>query len=236
MNLVLIDDHAVVRAGLRLLLEQQPGMRVCGEAASMAEALTLTCEPDAILLDLLLGEDISGAAVVAAATARFPGVPVLVLSMVDSLPVIDTVFAAGARGYILKDAAADELVEAVRAVAAGREYLQPSLGAALIRWKDRQSAPPGKSAADLTPREREILRLVALGHTNSEIADILSIAVRTVETHRAHLIQKTGAQTRAQLVRLAQNTLLADLGAVHTTTPAARGRGAFAGALPAREA
>lgn len=211
MNLLLIDDHAVVRTGLRLLLEQQPDLRVCGEAASMSEALTLICQPDVILLDLLLEDDISGPSVVAAVTGRFPDVPVLVLSMVDSLPMIDTVFAAGARGYILKDAAADEVVEAVRAVAGGKEYLQPSLGAALIRWKDRLTTPSGRAAADLTQRERQILRLVALGHTNSEIADILAIAVRTVETHRAHLIQKTGAQTRAQLVRLAQKTLLAEL-------------------------
>jgi len=211
MKLLLIDDHAVVRAGLRLLLEQQPGMQVCGEAASVTEAVALTCQPDAILLDLLLGDDLSGPSAVAAVTDRFPGAPVLVLSMVDNLPMIDSVFAVGARGYILKDAAADEVVEAVRAVARGKEYLQPSLGAALIRWKDRLTAPAGRSAADLTQRERQILRLVALGHTNSEIAEILAIAVRTVETHRAHLIQKTGAQTRAQLVRLAQEAQLADL-------------------------
>lgn len=211
LNLVLIDDHAVVRAGLRLLLEQQPGMRVCGEAASVREAVALMCQLDAILLDLMLGDEMSGPAAVSAVTGHFAGVPVLVLSMVDSLPTIDTVFAAGARGYILKDAAADEVVEAARAVAAGQEYLQPSLGAALIRWKDRLPTPSAGSAADLTRRERQILRLVALGHTNSEIADILAIAVRTVETHRAHLIQKTGAQTRAQLVRLAQEAQLTDL-------------------------
>ncbi|MDR0343919.1 MAG: response regulator transcription factor [Nocardiopsaceae bacterium] len=208
MNLMLIDDHAVVRTGLRLLLEQQPQMRVCGEATSVPEALGLTCEPDAILLDLVLGNDLSGPGAVAAIRENFPGVPVLVLSMVDSLPMIDTVFAAGARGYILKDAAADELVEAIRAVAAGKEYLQPSLGAALVRWKARLPVPAGGTAADLTQRERQILRLVALGHTNSEIAEILAIAVRTVETHRAHLVQKTGAQTRAQLVRLAQEAQL----------------------------
>lgn len=212
LQLMLIDDHAVVRTGLRLLLEQQPGMRVCGEAASVTEAVALTCQPDAILLDLMLGDELSGPAAVSAVTSRFAGVPVLVLSMIDSLPMIDTVFAAGARGYILKDAAADEVVEAARAVAAGQEYLQPSLGAALIRWKDRLRTPSGGSAADLTRRERQILRLVALGHTNSEIADILAIAVRTVETHRAHLIQKTGAQTRAQLVRLAQEAQLTELG------------------------
>ena len=210
MNLVLIDDHAVVRTGLRLLLEQQPDMLVCGEAASVGEALELECQPDVILLDLVLGGDARGPEVVTATAAAFPGVPALVLSMIDSLALIDAVLAAGARGYILKDAAADEVVEAVRAVAAGQEYLQPSLGAALIRWKDRLVTPASGSAAGLTPRERQILRLVALGHTNSEITDILSLAVRTVETHRAHIIQKTGAQTRAQLVRLAQEARLVE--------------------------
>jgi two-component system response regulator NreC len=220
MNLMLIDDHAVVRAGLRLLLERQPDMRVCGEAPSVPEALALDCRPDVILLDLVLGEGARGPEVVAAVAAGFPGVPMLVLSMIDSLAVVDVVLAAGARGYILKDAAADDVVEAVRAVAAGQEYLQPSLGAALIRWKDRQVTPSSRSTAGLTQRERQILHLVAIGHTNSEIADILSLAVRTVETHRAHIIQKTGAQTRAQLVRLAQEAQLADL----RVTPAAERR------------
>lgn len=210
VNLMLIDDHAVVRAGLRLLLEQQPDMRVCGEGASLDEAQALDCAPDVILLDLLLAGDVRGTEAVTAVAAEFRGVPILVLSMVDSLAVVDAVIAAGARGYILKDAAADEVVDAVRALAAGKEYLHPSLGAALIRWKDRLVTPSRRSTADLTQRERQILRLVALGHTNSEIAGMLSLAVRTVETHRAHIIQKTGAQTRAQLVRLAQEAQLVE--------------------------
>jgi two-component system response regulator NreC len=208
LKLLLIDDHAVVRAGLRLLIEQQPDMRVCGEAGSVRDAIELNCEPDVILLDLVLDDTLRGPDTVSAVTAAFPGVPALALSMIDSLPTVDAVLAAGARGYVLKDAAATEVVRAIRAVSEGEEYLQPSLGAALIRWKSRLVATASPGAAALTGREQEILRLVALGHTNAEIARTLSLAVRTVETHRSHIVHKTGARTRAQLVRLAQQAQL----------------------------
>lgn len=208
LNLLLIDDHAVVRAGLRLLIEQQPDMRVCGEAGSIRDALAVDCAPDVILLDLVLDDTMRGPDTVAAVAAAFPGVPALALSMIDSLPIVDAVLAAGAKGYVLKDAAATEVVRAIRAVSVGEEYLQPSLGAALIRWKDRLVATASPGAAALTEREQEILRLVALGHTNAEIARTLALAIRTVETHRSHIVHKTGARTRAQLVRLAQQAQL----------------------------
>lgn len=208
LRLLVIDDHAVVRAGLRLLIERQPDLRVCGEAGSLEEAITLDCTPDVIVLDLVLGHRMRGQDLVLAVTRAFHGVPVLALSMIDSLAVVDAVLAAGARGYVLKDAAADEVVGAIRAVASGQEYLQPSLGTALIRWKDHPSGSSTPSAAELTRREREILRLVALGYTNVEISRALSLAIRTVETHRSHIVHKTGAQTRAQLVRLARDAQL----------------------------
>lgn len=210
LKLLLIDDHAVVRAGLRLLIEQQPDMRVCGEAASVGEALALSCGPDVIVLDLVLGRGTRAPDVVAAVTAAYPDVPVLALSMIDSLPVVDSVIAAGARGYVLKDSAATEVVDAIRAVSGGQDYLQPALGAALVRWKNRLVASAHPRTAALTEREQEILRLVALGHTNAEIAGMLALAVRTVETHRSHIVHKTGAQNRAQLVRLAQDAQLID--------------------------
>lgn len=208
LKLLLVDDHAVVRAGLRLLIEQQPDLRVCGEAASVEDAIALDYKPDVILLDLVLGNRMRGQDVVLAVTKGFRGIPVLALSMIDNLAVVDAVLAAGARGYVLKDAAADDVVRAIHAVAAGNEYLQPSLGAAMIRWKNRQVTSTDASTAELTGREREILRLVALGYTNAEIAHSLSLAVRTVETHRSHIVHKTGAHTRAQLVRLAQDAQL----------------------------
>jgi two-component system response regulator NreC len=133
---------------------------------------------------------------------------VLALSMIDSLAVVDAVLAAGARGYVLKDAAADELVGAIRSVASGKEYLQPSLGAAMIRWKDPPVTTSGRNTVELTRREREVLRLVALGYTNAEISQALSLSVRTIETHRSHIVRKTGAHTRAQLVRFAQDAQL----------------------------
>lgn len=208
LKVLLVDDHAVVRAGLRLLIEQQGDMRVCGETASVEDAIALDCEPDVILLDLVLGHGARGQDVVLAVTKGFRGVPVLALSMIDSLAVVDAVLAAGARGYVLKDAAADELVGAIRSVASGNEYLQPSLGAAMIRWKDRPVTATGSNAVELTRREREILRLVALGYTNAEISQALSLSVRTVETHRSHIVRKTGAHTRAQLVRFAREAQL----------------------------
>ncbi|MGH3188364.1 MAG: LuxR C-terminal-related transcriptional regulator [Streptosporangiaceae bacterium] len=208
LKVLLIDDHAVVRAGLRLLIEQQPDLRVCGEAANVEDAVALDCQPDVILLDLMLGHHARGQDVVLAVTRGLRGVPVLALSMIDSLAVVEAVLAAGARGYVLKDAAADEVVGAIRSVASGREYLQPSLGAAMIRWKNQPVTSSGRDAVDLTRREREILRLVALGYTNAEIAQTLCLAVRTVETHRSHIVHKTGARTRAQLVRFAQDAQL----------------------------
>ncbi|MGH3183475.1 MAG: LuxR C-terminal-related transcriptional regulator [Streptosporangiaceae bacterium] len=208
LMVLLIDDHAVVRAGLRLLIEQQSDLRVCGETASVEDAIALDCKPDVILLDLMLGHRARGQDVVLAVTKGFRGVPILALSMIDSLAVVDAVLAAGARGYVLKDAAAHELVVAIRSVASGQEYLQPSLGAAMIRWKDRPVTSSGRNAVELTQREREILRLVALGYTNAEISQTLSLAVRTVETHRSHIVHKTGAHTRAQLVRFAQDAQL----------------------------
>ncbi|MGH3572570.1 MAG: response regulator transcription factor, partial [Pseudonocardiaceae bacterium] len=203
MKVLLVDDHAVVRAGLRLVLERQPDIAVCWEAASLAEVAELDCKPDVVVLDLLL-PDGRGAETVAAITARFPGSPTLVLTMIDNLAVVDLAMKAGARGYVLKDAAADEVVDAVRSVAAGKPYLQPSLGALLAYWKGRFTAMAHRSTLGLTDREWQVLRLVALGHTNAEISAMLHVAVRTVETHRAHIVQKTGVQTRAQLVRLAQ--------------------------------
>jgi two-component system response regulator NreC len=208
LELLLVDDHAVVRAGLRLLVERERDLRVAGEAASVEEAAELGQTPDVILLDLVLGHRLWGPDTVRAAIAAFPDARVLALSMIDSLAVVDAVLAAGAHGYILKDAAADEVVNAIRAVASGMEYVQPALGAAMIRWKNPLVTSPGHDAEKLTPREREVFRLVALGYTNAEIAQTLALALRTVEAHRSHIVHKTGAHTRAQLVRLAQEARL----------------------------
>jgi two-component system response regulator NreC len=138
---------------------------------------------------------------------RFPRSAVLVLSMVDNPADVQLCLTAGARGYLIKEAAGTELTDAVRAVASGHEYLQPSLGAALVRWREAPGRPRAGAGAgvssELTDREREVLRLIALGHTNAEIARLLFLSVRTVENHRASLMRKLGVRSRAELVRQA---------------------------------
>jgi DNA-binding NarL/FixJ family response regulator len=200
IGVVLMDDHHIVREGFRALLERQDDLEVLAEASTVAEAVALDVQADVIVADLVLGDE-RGAEVVRRLKAAHPGSAILVLTMVDSLTDISLCLAAGARGYLLKEAASSDLVDAVRDVAAGEEYVQPSLRAALARWRDVPSRGRGAAIHELTRREREVLRLVALGHTNPEIAEMLSISVRTVENHRANITRRLGVQTRAALVR-----------------------------------
>lgn len=193
MRILLIDDHAVVRAGLRTLLGHGDNDIEFAEADSLAVALAVRPAPDVIVADLVLG-DAQGPQITTALRAKFPHAPVLVLTLVDSLPTVDAVLAAGAAGYLVKDSAADEVVLAVKTIAAGGEYLQPALGVALAR------RAAGSATAALSPREREVLRLVALGHTNSEIASQIHVSRRTVEAHRASVATKLNCNTRAELV------------------------------------
>lgn len=202
IGVVLMDDHQIVREGFRALLERQDDMEVLAEASTVAEAAALDVEADVIVADLVLGDE-RGADVVHRLKAAHPRSAILVLTMVDSLTDLSLCLAAGARGYLLKEAASSELVDAVRDVAAGEEHVQPSLREALARWRDVPGRDRGAAIDELTRREREVLRLFALGHTNPEIADLLSISVRTVENHRANITRRLGVQTRAALVRRA---------------------------------
>lgn len=204
ISLVLLDDHVVVRQGLRGLLDAQDDLEVVGEAASVKELEGLRLQPRVVVSDLVL-PDGRGAEVVKRVRAHFPDAAVLVLTMVDDPADVDLVFAAGASGYLVKGASAGELVEAVRAVADGDDFLQPSLGAEMARWRTRSGEPQSHVSAleRLTEREVEVLRLVALGHTNAEIAELQHIAVRTVEAHRSSVLHKLGAKSRAELVRQA---------------------------------
>jgi two-component system response regulator NreC len=198
----------MIREGLRGLLEREPDLLVLGEASSLAGALAVDIEPDVIVADLML-PDARGAEVIERLVARFPGSPVLVLTMVDSPADVRLAFAAGARGYLLKEAASAELVQAVRRVAAGEDYLQPAMGAAMAASRRTPPRAHAATAEALSGREREVLRLVALGHTNAEIAQMLFVSVRTVESHRASLQRKVGVRSRAELVRFArEHTLL----------------------------
>jgi two-component system response regulator NreC len=195
-----MDDHVVVREGLRALLERQADIEVLAEAGSVAEALEVDVEPDVVVADLVLPDD-RGVDVVRRLKERHPGSAILVLTMVDNPTDVQLCLAAGARGYVLKETASAELVDAVRRVAGGQDYLQPSLGAALARWRDTPGRVHARSVDELTPREREVMRCIALGHTNAEIATMLSVSVRTVENHRASVLRKLGLRTRAELVR-----------------------------------
>jgi two-component system, NarL family, response regulator NreC len=209
-RVVVVDDHAVVRAGLRRVLEAEPDIDVVGEAGTAGDAVleTRSAKPDVILLDVAMPGE-SGIDVMPKLQKEAPEAKVLVLSMQDDPRYVREAFAAGASGYVLKEAADSEVVAAVREVAAGNRYLHPALGARLISAEEEARA--ATEADPLSEREHEVLRLLALGHTNQEIAKMLYISVRTAETHRSHIMQKLRLTTRAELVRYAlANGLLAE--------------------------
>ncbi len=205
IRVMLMDDHNVVREGLRVLLERQSDFRVVAEAGTVAEAEAVQADLDVVVADLVLPDE-RGADVVRRLRERFPRAAILVLTMVDNPTDVQLCLAAGAKGYLMKEAAGAELTDAVRAVAQGREYLQPALGAMLARWREVPGRVRARASVDLSEREREVLRLIALGHTNVEIAGLLVLSVRTVENHRASLMRKLGVKTRADLVRHANRS------------------------------
>lgn len=206
VRVLVVDDHSVLRSGLRLMLEQQPDLAFVGEAATAEEALRCVDQaaPDVVMLDLQM-PGMGGLEGAVRLKQRQPDLRILVLSMHDEADDIRRAFAAGADGYLVKTAADEELVRALRAVAAGERYLHPSLGAKLA-----QPATPSGPVDDLSPREREVLRLLALGYTNQEIARELVVSVRTVESHRAHVMSKLRAESRAAMVRHALDAGLLD--------------------------
>jgi two-component system response regulator NreC len=202
IRVLIVDDHAVVRAGLRLLLDAQSDIEVVGEAGDAREAVfeIRSSTPDVALVDVVLPGR-SGIEVTPQLIKESPETKVLVLSMQDDPSYVREAFAAGANGYVLKEAADAELVAAVREVARGGRYVHPELGARLVEAEAKARAEA--ETDPLSEREREVLRLLALGHTNQEIAKKLYISVRTAETHRAHIMQKLRLLTRAELVRYA---------------------------------
>lgn len=197
---MIVDDHAVVRAGLRLLLEGEPGTTVVDEAATLADAVFKLRRhtPNMILLDVRL-PDGDGVEAIGRLKAESPVCHVLVLSMEDDPHHVRQAFANGADGYLLKEAAETDLLQAVQVVANGGRYLQPELGARVFA---AEAAEKRRAAGDpLSEREREVLRLLAHGYTNQEIAKRLYVSVRTAETHRAHIMRKLRLSSRAELVR-----------------------------------
>lgn len=196
-TVVLVDDHAVVRGALKALLDGQEDLEVVGEAGDIASGRAIVAErqPQVLVLDVNLPD---GLAVDAVPQLRedSPGTQVVLLTMERDLTLARRALDAGASGYLFKDSAHLELIEAVRAAAAGNRHLAPAVAAGL---KNDQS----EDHAGLSPRETEVLKLMALGHTNREIGEQLSLSVRTVETHRAHIQQKLGLSSRPELTRYA---------------------------------
>jgi two-component system response regulator NreC len=202
LRIVICDDHALVRSGLRRLLEAEPGLEVVGEAANTEEAIERvgSARPDLLLLDVGMPGRSGIEALPDLVAAAGPATRVLVLSMEDDPSYVRQAFAAGANGYLLKEAAGAELVQAIHEVAEGRPYVHPLLGA---RLASAQEPAAEKRADPLTEREHDVLRLLARGHTNEEIAKLLFISIRTAETDRARIMQKLGLSTRAEIVRYA---------------------------------
>ncbi|HLX31730.1 MAG TPA: response regulator transcription factor [Gaiellaceae bacterium] len=202
IRLVIVDDHQLVRSGLRRLLEAEEDIQVEDEAGTAYDGIRLARlhKPDVVLLDIVMPGG-SGLDAIPEILSAAPGVKVLALSMQDDPSYVRQAFAAGAKGYVLKEAADDELLAAIREVAEGGVYVDHQLGARLASYDAKAAAV--EEADPLSDRERDVLRLLALGHTNQEIAKQLFISVRTAETHRARILQKLRLTTRAELVRVA---------------------------------
>jgi DNA-binding NarL/FixJ family response regulator len=202
MRLLIADDHGVVRGGLRLLLDRQSDMEVVAEAADGAEAVAqaLATRPDLCILDVAMPK-LTGPQATREIKAQAPDIDVLILSMHDDERYLFEALKAGAGGYVLKREADHELVEAVRSVARGEPFLTNAAQRRLVReWMADESAGPSEP---LTPREQEVLKLIAEAHTNREISQILHLSEKTVESHRGNLLRKLGMRDRVELVRYA---------------------------------
>jgi two-component system, NarL family, response regulator NreC len=202
ITIVLADDHEVVRAGLRLLLDAEPGFTVVSEAGSVAltERRVAAHRPRVLVLDVNM-PDGSSLPAIPRLRAASPQTRIVVLTMQGEPELAREALRAGATGFVLKESAKEELIQAVRLAAEGRTYLNPELGAKLAT----QAPEPSGAPDDLSAREIEVLRLIAVGHTNSEIASQLFLSVRTIESHRAHIQQKTQKGSRAELVAYARD-------------------------------
>jgi DNA-binding NarL/FixJ family response regulator len=204
-RILLADDHAMVRQGLRMVLESQPDLTVVAEAGDGAEAVELasSMEVDLAILDVAMPR-LTGLQASAELKRRRPEVQVLMLSMYQSEQYFFEALKAGASGYVLKSAADRDLVEACRAAVRGEPFLYPDAVAALIRdHLDRAERGESSTGDPLTPRELEIVKLVAEGHTSDEIAETLVISRKTVDHHRSHILEKLGMRDRVELTRYA---------------------------------
>lgn len=205
IRILLVDDHTILRDGLRTLLENEPDLKVIGEAEDGRQAVTLACQhdPDVVLMDIAMPL-LNGLEATRQIKRQCPKAKVLILSMHDNEEYIRQALEAGAMGYILKDAAAKELINAIRDVYRGEAVLSPAVTRLVIedylRWGGIR---PAEDAEGLSPREREVLQLIAEGHTNKQIAEILSISIKTVQAHRTSLMQKLDLHDRGELIKYA---------------------------------
>jgi DNA-binding NarL/FixJ family response regulator len=213
IRLLLADDHTILRAGLRSLIEAEPDMCVIAEADEGRAAVKLACqlEPDVAIMDIAMPL-LNGLEATRQIKHNCPAVKVLILTMYDNEEYIRQALAFGAMGYLLKDATASELVSAIRAIHHGEAVLSPPVTRLVLenylRWGDIQR---DHSADGLSPREREVLQLIAEGYTNKEMAEILSLSIKTIQTHRMNLMSKLGLHDRAELIKYAIQRKIIDI-------------------------
>jgi two-component system response regulator NreC len=207
IRVLVADDHAVLRAGLRMLIRAQTDMDVVAEAADGEEAVRKAAEtrPDVVLMDLSMPGS-GGIRAIERLRQDCPASRVLVLTMHDVAAYLRSALAAGASGYVVKSAADSELLSAIRGVHRGRTVLDPELAASALQNTLGRRPAGGLTADPLSPREREVLDLIAQGYTNQQIADRFGLSVKTIETHRSRLVEKLGLRSRAELVRYAMDS------------------------------
>lgn len=202
IRILIVDDHGVLRAGLRALLNSEADLEVVGEAVDGSDGLEQAArlQPDVVLLDISM-PGMSGIEVTRRLAGQFPEIRILLLTIHEDTSLLREAIQAGAAGYILKRAVETELIDAIRAVAAGKIYVHPAMTRALLE----EQQPPVRKTPEvtLTQRERDVLRLLVKGYTNRQIADELTLGVRTVESHRANLMTKLDLHSRVELVRYA---------------------------------
>jgi two-component system response regulator NreC len=206
INILIADDHAIVRTGLRALLRSEPGLQLVGEATGGYEAIELVgkTRPDILILDLSM-PDLDGIAVTRQPKPQHPDLLILILTVHEDEAMLREAIRAGASGYIVKHAAEAELIAAIKTVRRGDLYVDPAMLRVLLVESPRPRTEQPASPDPLTPRETDVLKLIVQGYTNRQVGEELGISVRTVEGHRANLLEKLGLRSRVELVRYARD-------------------------------
>jgi two-component system response regulator NreC len=206
INVLIADDHAIVRTGLRALLRSEPDLQLAGEATGGYEAIELVgkTHPDILILDLSM-PDLDGIAVTRQLKPQYPDLRILILTVHEDEAMLREAIRAGASGYIVKRAAEAELIAAIETIRRGELYVDPAMLRVLLVESTKPRTDQPASPDPLTPRETDVLKLIVQGYTNRQVGEELGISVRTVEGHRANLLEKLGLRTRVELVRYARD-------------------------------